>query len=127
MTRIQLACIVLIASACVLAGLLAATWANRPNRQADIADAVTATFESSAYGQFVVSKGGLTVLATQVSEDHDMVYVLDSRSQRLVAYLFEPNRKEIERLAGLDIGEVMARQMKAGSRRPAGGRRPVER
>ena len=127
MTRIQLACIVLIASACVLAGLLAATWANRPDRQADITDAVASTFESSAYGQFVVSKGGLTILATQVDTDHDMIYVLDSRSQRLVAYLFDPNRKEIERLAGLDIGEVMARQTKSGSRRSSGGGGRVDR
>ena len=77
MTRIQLACYCLIASAFVLAGLLL-----------NGSDSVL----PEARGDMVLSKGNLTFLTTPTANDEEALFVLDNVSQRLLVYTVQLRR-----------------------------------
>lgn len=86
---------VLLASAFVLAGLLIMQAAN------------VATSNEAHAADMAVTKDFVTMLSTQVTTDSDIVYILDSRNERLAGYQVDPNNKVIRAVAAFDIGRFI--------------------
>lgn len=105
MNRITIACYAMIASACVLAGLLTVQIARHA--------------ESSAQAEMVVPKGDLTILSTQGVNQDEYVYIFDARSEKLIMYV-QTARGDIEPKGGLDVGDTFAQYYGQGN---TGGRR----
>lgn len=98
MTRTQLACISLIASAFVLGALVLDRVADRlPQNQAQ--------------AEMVISKDNITKLTTQFEADSELVYVLDGRQELLLAYLVDPNRGILQLVGRLNLARVFERQV----------------
>lgn len=97
MTRIQVACCCLIASAFVLGGLVFVQVGERLP-------------QNEAQAEMVVQKDHLTMLTTQFQGDSEMVYVLDGRQELLLAYILEPNRGDIELMGRLNLARVFERE-----------------
>jgi hypothetical protein len=103
MSRIQMACYGLIASAFVLTAL--------------IVTRVSVMADNKAYADLVVHKDIVTMLTTSYTTDADIVYVLDSKQERLLAYSMNPNRGTIELLPGgvLDVGKAFELHLRGGA------------
>lgn len=101
MTRTQMACYSLIASAFVL-GALVLVQAGRH-------------VETRAEAAMVINKDQLTLLSSKATTSSEVVYVLDSKQERLLVYALEPNRKQIELMPNgvLDLGKTFAEAAKA--------------
>lgn len=110
MNRYQLICSVLVTTAVLMGGLIAADLAG-----------VSFPFESEADAAVVLTKGGMTVLSTRVSNNEQFVYVLDNRNERLLAYRYDPQRK-IELYGSIDVGEVIRQGIDAAAGGRGGGR-----
>lgn len=95
MTRNELACYMLIASAFVLGGLLATQVADR--------------FENRADAGVVVSQGNYTILSSRISDRQEMVTFLDNNTGTMVGYLVDIDAKAVRAVARLDIGDLFAR------------------
>lgn len=99
MTRTQLACISLLASAFILGAMLIAVVSQR--------------YENTAQAEMVVQQGVFTLLSTTgVNANEEFIYVLDTRNERLLAYTQDP-RGRIELYATLSIGEEIEKGLKA--------------
>ncbi|MBI1370151.1 MAG: hypothetical protein GC162_16040 [Planctomycetes bacterium] len=92
MTRVQTACYALIASAIVLTALLLVQSSQ--------------TLVQPAHAEMVVHKDFTTMLSTRYRADTDIVYVLDSKQARLLAYVLDPNKKTIELLGDMDVAKA---------------------
>lgn len=99
MNRTQLACYSLIGSAFVLGAMLIAVASQR--------------YEKTAQADMIVQQGVFTLLsATGVNANEEFIYMLDSRNERLLAYVQDP-RGRIELYASLDIGDEIEKGIKA--------------
>ena len=98
MNRTELACYALIASAFIL-GALVLVHADR------LAD-------NAAYAEMVVHKDQYTVLSSQIDAAREVVYILDSRTERLNAYALNPTTKVVELLDSMDVAEQVAQVLK---------------
>ena len=79
----------------------------KPN--AALADGMTV-----AAGDFVLTVGQVDIA------DEEYIYLLDVPAGLLIAYRFNPTRKEIEIVQGIDIGEIRKRANEATSNRSQG-------
>lgn len=105
MKRIDTACYGLVASAFVLTALLLVQVARLSDQR--------------AHAEMVVTKGTITMVTTVFRSDSEVLYVLDSKNERLLAYMMDPNKKTIELLPGgmLDL----AKDFDAAAERATGG------
>lgn len=101
----KLACYGLIASAFVLAGLALANLDGR--------------FESEAQADMVIARDNFTLMTAPTRPGEEALFVLDNSSGRLLVYQLNVPRKQIDRVAGVDIGEIFARGG-AGEQAPRG-------
>jgi len=106
MTRKNLACYVLIASAFVLGGLLTLKVAER--------------IDSPAHAEMVINKDIFTVLTTEGIGGEDFMYMLDNKNERLLCYATDA-RGRIELYAALNVAEWVKRGL-AEWERSTGGR-----
>ena len=98
MNRIQLACYCLIASAIVTTALICSRASN--------------LIDSPALAEMSVHKDMLTMISTksQRAIDAEIIYVLDSKSEHLMAYQLDFNRKSIDLLAAMDLAAEFGRK-----------------
>lgn len=89
MTRSQTAVYCLIASAIVLTALIFVQGSRLMNNEAD--------------AEMVVEKNAVSMLSTRSQADSEVLYVLESNQQVLMAYRHDPNRGEIPLLGRLDL------------------------
>ncbi len=97
MNRVQMACYCLLASAFILGALCLF-------QASQIAD-------TRANAEMAVNKGFVTMLSTTYRTDAEIVYVLDSKSEMLAAYMLDPNKKVIELMPGGMVNVGRAFQM----------------
>ncbi len=109
MTRTQLACYALTASAFILAALIVVQ--------------VVPRLESPALGQYVLTEDNITLLTTQGIGGNDYIYMLDKRNERLVAYTQRANG-EIERIGLVDLREQFSQGYRRFGGDQGGDRRP---
>jgi hypothetical protein len=109
MTRTQLACYALTASAIILAALIVVQ--------------VVPRLESPALGQYVLTEDNITLLTTQGIGGNDYIYMLDKRNERLVAYTQRANG-EIERIGLVDLREQFSQGYRRFGGDQGGNRRP---
>ena len=95
MTRTELACYCLLASAFVLGAMLMFQ--------------VSRYVENTAHAEMVTTARSVSVLSTRADTDREMLYVLDSRNELLLGYLLDPNRRRFEFMGKLDIRDIMQR------------------
>lgn len=108
MTRTQLACLCLVASAFMLGAMVLS----------ELGDKLP---QNEARAEMVVSKDSLTMLTTQYQADSELVYVLDNQQDLLLAYMI--NRNNIELLGRLNLSRIFRREAEGGQQ-PNQGRRP---
>lgn len=96
MTRMQLACVFLIASAAVLGGLLV-------SRLGDLG-----RLESQARANIVSSKGAYTFLTAQARAGDDAMFVIDNFSSQMLIYSVDVNRKRMELAQSIDLNRLFA-------------------
>jgi len=103
MTRIQTACCCLAASAFVLAALVMV-------QASHFAD-------NKAQAEMVVNKDTFTLMSAQFRTDSEIIYVLDSRNERLLAYLLDPNQRVIKLLpnGALPLPRAFEQYVRAGT------------
>jgi len=89
MNRIQIACYTMLATAFVLTSLILLQ--------------ASRLIESRAHAEMVVNKDAVTMISTQYQGDSELVYILDSRSGRLFAYMLNPNSRTIDLMATADM------------------------
>ncbi len=92
MTRTQLACYSLMASAFLLAGLLIV---NLPDRLAPQANAA-----------MVLNKDTLTLLTARTRSDEEALFVLDSLNAKLLIYRLDIGKKQIELAGTADLTQL---------------------
>lgn len=114
MKRTELACYTLLASAIVLTALVFV----QANRFTD----------NTAHAEMVVNKDFTTMLSAQFRTDSEIIYVLDSKQARLMAYIMDNNRNRVELLGEMDVADMFNRwtrtaEFKASQRGAAGGGR----
>ncbi len=108
MTRTQTACYALIASAFVLAAMLAA--------------AVSQRHDPAAHAEMVVNKNVFTILtAAGFQENEEFIYLLDNKNERLLCYIHDP-RGRIELFGSMNVTQEIQRGLSA-IEKGAGGRR----
>jgi hypothetical protein len=97
MNRIQLACYALLASAFILGAMVIMK--------------ASVYVDNLAYGEMVVNRGTVTLLATALNNrnNEELLYVLDSRNERLMAYGLDPTRNRLELLAVYNVAEDIQR------------------
>ncbi len=83
--------------------------------------------ESKAQAEMVTGKGLIQVMTTTYRRDAEIVYVLDSRREVLLAYLYNPQRKQIELLKGgtMSIGAAFKKAAAAKGGGVKGPRRRI--
>lgn len=107
MSRQQLATYCLTASALVIAGLICLrAWS---------------FVDTSARAEMAVHKDVLTMISTKFRGDSEILYVLDSHSERLLAYMYNPARRSIDMLPGgsMELTREFARYVGGGAAAPA--------
>lgn len=100
MNRTQLATYTLMASAFVLAALVCVQASRH--------------IENEAHAEMVINGNTITLLSTAVARDAEAIYVLDSGQSRLLVYAHDPNRKFIDLIAAMDIGDMFERAQGGG-------------
>lgn len=100
MKRCELACYMLIASAIITTSLICVR--------------ASGMLDSRAQAEMAVHKDVLTVISTRFRNDTEIIYVLDSKSERLLAYLYDPNNKVIDLMPGgsMDVADAFNRTMR---------------
>jgi len=92
MTRIQLACYALIASACVSAALLLSQLPG---------------IEQEARAELLLNKDTLTLMTAQVRADEDALFVIDSVNEKLLIYTTDFGKKKLElAVAPVDLARM---------------------
>ncbi|MBI1372686.1 MAG: hypothetical protein GC159_07975 [Phycisphaera sp.] len=76
-------------------------------------------FDRDAHAEMVIDKGSFTVMTARYSNDIEYLYLLDSRTGALIAYMKEPTGALIERVDVLDVNASFDRALKMI--KPAGG------
>ncbi|MDH3583335.1 MAG: hypothetical protein OER86_03890 [Phycisphaerae bacterium] len=73
--------------------------------------------ENRAQAEMVVNKGLITMVSTRYTPDVEIIYVLDSRDEILMAYTFDRNKKAIILLQGgvMDIATEFERRTGSGT------------
>ena len=105
MNNTRLACYALIASAFVLAGLLAVS---------------IGRMESVANAELVIARDNFTLMTAQTRSGVESLFVLDNQNGRL--YVYDTDRKgEIVPGASTDLGQVFSR-VNSGGGAGGGGR-----
>lgn len=87
MTRIQVACYSLTASAFVLAAVLFVQLAGQA--------------EPQAYADLVVNRDNFTFMTAQTANDAESIFLLDNLNEKLLVYDLDIGRKEIK------LGQVL--------------------
>ena len=90
MNRTQLGCYTLLASAFVLAAMILMQ--------------ASRLIDDRAHAEMVVNKDSVTMITTQFQTDSEILYILDSRSGRLFAYMLDPNTQVIQPMSTMDLG-----------------------
>lgn len=75
---------------------------------------------SEVYASGMTTSGGgyIMTVGAMTQNDEEVVYVLDTRSQKLVVYRFDGNRREIQILQGIDLSDLRKGATPPGRRRP---------
>ena len=104
MNRIQLACYAMIASACVLAGLLIV----QIDKHAGLGSAATA--------EMVSQQGNVTYLTARIRNDEEGLFILDGSKHQLAIYRTDITRKKLELVHRQDLNRLFSgsKQKKAG-------------
>lgn len=89
MNRFQLACYTMVATAFILTALVLLQ--------------ASRLIDNRAHAEMVVNKDAVTMITAQFQGDSEMLYILDSRTGRLFAYMLNPNTRVIEPMAAMDI------------------------
>lgn len=98
MNRIQLACLSLIASAFLMAGLLVVQLGS--NGQ-------SIGLNSPAYGSGqVIARDNFTLLTARTRENEDSLFVLESTVGRLLVYRLDATRNRLEVAGGANLADV---------------------
>lgn len=100
MTRTQAACFALIASACVLAGLLLAR--------------LGSPLDTPAQAELLLSRGDFTMMTASTDEDDEGLFILDGRRGRLMVYIANPARDRIELRMNLPMSQFFGRDTARG-------------
>lgn len=96
MTRIQLACFSLIASAFLLAGLLIVQLGERYD----------AGLARPAYGGQVIARDNFTLLTARTRDDEEALFVLENSSASLLIYRLDAADNELRLAARQDMNRV---------------------
>jgi hypothetical protein len=90
MNRMQMACLSLIASAFVLAGLLAVQ-----------------VSQPTARGEMVIDRENFALMTTQTRPDEEALFVLDNSSGSLLIYRMNISRDQLELLRLVNLRQRM--------------------
>ncbi len=93
MNQVQLACCSLIASACVLIGLLVV---NMEDKQ----------ILPSANADLVIAGTNITLMTTKTQPNEESLFLLDGQNHRLLIYHLDLARKRIELAASEDLRKI---------------------
>jgi hypothetical protein len=74
--------------------------------------------DDRAHAEMVVNKDSVTMITTRFQGDSEILYILDSRSGRLFAYMLNPNTQVIEPLSTMDL----SREFSVGAAERPGAR-----
>ncbi|MFA9478553.1 hypothetical protein ACERK3_09620 [Phycisphaerales bacterium AB-hyl4] len=96
MTRIQLACFSLVASAFLLAGLLVVQLGDRHD----------AGLTSQAYGGQVIARENFTLLTARARTEEEALFVLENSSAMLLVYRLDTGRNELVLAAAQDMNQI---------------------
>jgi hypothetical protein len=102
MDRIQMACLCLIASACILAGLL-----------------VTRMTPSEAQALLTNSKGRFTFLTAQTKANEESLFVVDGFNEKLLIYKADLGKGpsgRVELMQAFDLPKLFASGTKGGDK-----------
>jgi len=106
MSRIQLACVSLIASAFVLAGLLVVQMGSR--------------LSNPAHAELVITRDDFTLMTAQTRRDEEALFVLDNVSGQLLVYRTSlPPRSRLELVGIQSMPQLFGRS--GGGRGDASG------
>ncbi len=94
MSRIQLACCCLIASAFALTGLLITSWpmSVTPQAQAGV----------------VLNKETLTLLTAQTRRDEEALFILDNLNEKLLIYRLNLAKRQLELAGAADLPKLFS-------------------
>lgn len=107
MTRIQASCFMLIASACVLAGLLISS--------------IGSPLDTPAKAEMLLKSGNATLLTASTDDDEESLFLLDGNRGRLLIYTPNINDNELELRQSLPLSRIFGDV--AGTRGAGGGGR----
>lgn len=96
MTRIQLACFSLVASAFILAGLLFVQLGERYD----------AGLTNPAYGGQVIARDQFTLLTARSRDDEEALFVLENSSATLLIYRLDTANNQLELSITQNMNEV---------------------
>jgi len=110
MTRIQLACIVLLASAFVLTGVLISSVQNKQ-------------LLNTADANMVVTRGPITALTARTRDGEECLFVLENTTQVLLIYRTDVAKNRVELVRALSLAEAFGLNQ-APTVRPGATRTP---
>ena len=108
MTRIEVACYALLASAFVLAATLLVS--------------LDARWEAEARASLVIARDNFTLLTAKTREVEEALFVLDNANQRLLIYRLDLGRKQLQLARASDVTQLF-QQGGAGRSGGESGRR----
>lgn len=94
MTRIEVACYSLIASAFVLAAVLMMTLEPRLN--------------SVAQADMVIARDNFTLMTAQTRSGEESLFVLDNSNDRLLVYNLNAGRKTLELVTNMALNDIFS-------------------
>lgn len=100
MTRIQAASYALIASACVLAGLLLAR--------------VGSPLDTPAQAEMLLNRGDFTMMTASTRDSEESLFILDGRSQQLLIYTGDVNNNTIDLEQVIPMSQMFGRSIQGG-------------
>ena len=103
MTRIQLACFGLIASAFTLAALLVANFDT------------SLRLESQAQAEMVISRDNFTIMTAKTRNGEEALFVLDNANGRLMIYRLDMGRKQLQIAEAIEMETLFSRASGGGS------------
>lgn len=92
MTRVQASCFMLIASACVLAGLLVSR--------------TGLPLDTPAQAELLLKSGNSTLMTAATNDSEEGLFLLDGDRNRLLIYTTNVNRNELELRQSLPLSRV---------------------
>lgn len=75
-------------------------------------DIVRADGMTASGGGYIVTVGSLT------QNDEELVYVIDATTEKMIAYRFDGNRRQIELVQGVDLAELKRASKPADPQQP---------